>query len=349
MLTYAIRRLIQSIPILFGISLLVFLIVQLAPGSPVDRFRVPRVPQSQIDALIRLWGLDQPFLPFLAKDASGGIYLTPDLGSIVNNQYFSWLAAFVQFPFKEDAWGYSFLTNQPVRDAIFERIPATAILMGTSLILTVIVSVPIGVIAAVKQYSWADKVISTFATIGYAIPSFLLGLYVLYFGGVVLGQFTNGAISFPLFGRQSLGKDGDLLDIAWHLVLPVTSLAIQSIAGFSRYLRASMLDVLRQDYVRTARAKGLSDGRVVYKHALRNGLIPLITLIGLSLPSLVAGAVITEFIFSYPGLGQLTITAISQNDYPVIYATSMIAGFFVILGNLLADVLYGVVDPRIKY
>jgi peptide/nickel transport system permease protein len=348
MLTYAIRRLIQSIPILFGISLLVFLIVQLAPGSPVDRFRVPRVPPEQIQALVRLYGLDQPFLPFLVKDAAG-IHFVADPSSIINNQYVSWVTAFIQFPFREDAWGYSFLSNQPVRDSIFARLPATALLMSASLVITIIVAIPIGIIAAVNQYSWADKVISTFATVGYALPSFIIGTYVLLLGGVSLGKLTGGAISLPLFGLHDFGKEGDLGDLIKHLILPVTSLAIAQIAGYSRYLRASMLDVLRQDYVRTARAKGLSNRRVVYKHALRNALIPLITLIGLYLPALVAGAVITETIFSYPGLGQLTIDAVNQNDYPVIYAVTMVTGFFVILGNLAADVLYGVVDPRIKY
>lgn len=327
MITYIIRRLIQSIPIMFGISFLIFMIVQLAPGDPIDRFRNPNIRPEQLDQLMRLYGLDKPLF----------------------EQYFSWLTAFFQFPWNDRAWGYSLITNQPVRDSIFERLPATVLLMGTSLIVTMIVSIPIGIIAAVKQYSWADKIISGFATIGYAMPSFLLGIYVLFFGGVWLGQLTGGAASFPLFGRQSIGKEGDVLDIAWHLVLPVTSLAVQSIAGYSRYLRASMLDVLRQDYVRTAKAKGLPASRVIGKHALRNAMIPFITLVGLSLPSLVAGAVITESIFSYPGLGSLTINAISQNDYPVIYATGMLTGFFVILGNLVADILYGVVDPRIKY
>ena len=198
-----------------------------------------------------------------------------------------------------------------------------------------------------------DKIITTFATVGYAIPSFLLAIYVWYIGGIILRDITGSLLGFefgfPLFGRQSLGSDGDPLDIAFHLVLPVTALAIQSIAAFSRYLRASMLDVMRQDYVRTAKAKGASSSRVIGRHALRNALIPLITLIGLSIPGLIAGAVITEFIFSYPGIGQLTITAIFQNDYPTIYATSMLVGIFVIVGNLVADILYGVVDPRIKY
>lgn len=339
MLTYTIRRLIQSIPIMLGISLLIFTIVQLAPGSPLDRFRAPNIRPETLQNLVRLYGLDQPIWPSVTFDP---LAFQP-------GQYLSWLGAFLTFPFNEAAWGYSFTSNQPVRDAVFERLPATVTLMGTSLIVTILFSVPIGIIAAVKQYSWADKIISTFATIGYAMPSFLLGTYVLYFGGVWLGQLTNQQFSFPLFGRQTLGGDGNIGDIAFHLVLPVASLAIQSIAGFSRYLRASMLDVMRQDYVRTARAKGAGGARVIGRHALRNALIPLITLIGLSIPSLIAGAVITEFIFSYPGLGQLTITAIAQNDYPTIYATGMIIGIAVILGNLLADILYGVVDPRIKY
>jgi peptide/nickel transport system permease protein len=324
MATYIIRRVIQSIPILFGISVLIFAIVQLAPGSPIDRFRVPRVNPDQLEQLIRLYGLDRPVL----------------------EQYVSWITAFVQI-WRPDAWGYSFIDGRPVLLNITERLPATLILMGTSLIVTIIFSIPIGILAAVKQYSLTDKVITTFATIGYAMPSFLLGIYVLYFGAVVLLDWTG--FGFPLFGRQSLQGGGDPLDLAYHLVLPVTSLAIQSIAGYSRYLRASMLDVMRADYVRTARAKGATGWRVIGRHALRNALIPLVTLIGLSIPTLVAGAIITEFIFSYPGIGQLTISAISQNDYPTIYATGMLIGVFVIVGNLVADILYGVVDPRIKY
>ena len=324
MATYVIRRVLQAIPILFGISILIFGIVQLAPGSPIDRFRVPRVPPEQIEALIRLYGLDRP----------------------VVEQYISWISAFVQV-WRVDAWGYSFIDGRPVISNILERLPATMLLMGSALIVTIIFSIPIGILAAVKQYSWTDKIITSLATIGYAIPSFLLAIYILYFGGVVLLEWTG--FGFPLFGRQSLGSEGDPLDLAYHLVLPVTALAIQSIAAFSRYLRASMLDVMRQDYVRTAKAKGAPGSRVIGKHALRNALIPLITLIGLSIPSLIAGAVITEFIFSYPGLGQLTITAIFQNDYPTIYATGMLIGVMVILGNLIADILYGVVDPRIKY
>ncbi len=319
MATYVLRRLIQAVPILLGISLVVFLIIHLAPGSPVDRFRVPRVSPAQIDALIRLYGLDRP----------------------VHEQYFRWIGGFVQV-WRPDSWGYSFLDGQPVLAKYLERAPATLRLMGSALVVTIIFAIPIGVLAAVKQYSWTDKVITTFATIGYAIPSFLLGIYLLYFGGVVLG-------AFPMFGMQSFGRRGDMLDLMWHLVLPVTSLAVQQIAAWARYMRSSMLEVLHQDYVRTARAKGLPGMRVLGKHALRNALIPVVTLLGLSVPALISGAAITETIFSYPGLGFMYVEAVGQRDYPVVLAGTMIGGFAVVAGNLLADVLYGVVDPRIKY
>ncbi len=324
MTTYVLRRIIQAIPILFGVSLLTFLIVQLAPGSPIDRFRNPRVPAEQLQHLITIYGLDRP----------------------IPEQYVKWITSFVQV-WNPDAWGYSFVDGQPVLPTVVSRIPATFLLMGSALVLTIVFSIPIGILAAIRQYSATDKVITTFATIGYAMPTFLIGIYILYFGGVVLYRWTG--FGFPLFGFQSLGSNGNPLDIAYHLVLPVTALAVTSIAGFSRYLRASMLDVMRQDYVRTARAKGADGRRVVGRHALRNALIPLITLVGLTIPTLISGAVITEAIFSYPGLGSLTINAISANDYPTILATAMLAGAFVIFGNLIADVMYGVVDPRIKY
>jgi peptide/nickel transport system permease protein len=219
--------------------------------------------------------------------------------------------------------------------------------MGSALVLTIVFSIPIGILAAIRQYSATDKVITTFATIGYAMPTFLIGIYILYFGGVVLYRWTG--FGFPLFGFQSLGSNGNPLDIAYHLILPVTALAVTSIAGFSRYLRASMLDVMRQDYVRTARAKGADGRRVVGRHALRNALIPIITVLGLDFGAYLTGSILTETIFSWPGLGSLTINAISANDYPTILATAMLAGAFVIFGNLIADVMYGVVDPRIKY
>jgi peptide/nickel transport system permease protein len=320
MATYVLRRLIQAVPILIGISVISFLIIQLAPGDPTDRFRSGRVSPETIANLIRMYGLDKP-LP---------------------EQFISWFTTFWTFPWNIAAWGYSFVDGRPVVEKIFDRIPFTLELMVTSLIVTMIVSIPLGVLAAVRQYSWADKIITTMATIGYALPSFVLGILLLYIFSIKLNLF-------PSFGRQSLGQEGNLPDLMWHLFLPVCALAIQQIAAWSRYMRSSMLEVLQQDYVRTARAKGLSGTKVLYKHALKNALLPVITLLGLSLPSLLAGAAITESIFSWPGLGYLAVQSVTTNDFPTILAIVMMGGMMVILGNLLADVLYGLVDPRIKY
>ena len=320
MVTFVLRRVIQAVPILIGVSVIAFLIVYLSPGDPVSRFRSGRVSEQVIQNLIRLYGLDRP-LP---------------------EQFYKWFTAFWQFPWRHDAWGYSFVDGRPVVDKVFEKIPTTLQLMGTSLFVTVVVAVPLGILAAVRQYSWADKIITTLATVGYALPSFVLGLLLLYVFAIKLNLF-------PLFGRQTLGKDGNIPDFLWHLVLPVSSLAIQQIAGWSRYMRSSMLEVLNQDYMRTARAKGLSGRSVLFRHGLRNALIPVITLLGLTLPSLLGGAAITESIFSWPGLGFMTVQSVGTNDYPVVLATVMIGAVMVIFGNLLADVLYSYVDPRIKY
>ncbi len=320
MATYILRRLIQSIPIIIGISVISFAIVYLTPGSPVDKFRTPRVSPATIQNLIHLYGLDQP-LPL---------------------QFWNWFTHFWSFPWDNTAWGYSFTDGLPVRDRIFQRIPSTLLLMGTSLLVTVVLAIPIGILQAVKQYSWADKVITTFETIGYAMPTFWLGL--------ILKQLL--AVQFkvlPLYGQNTLGKQGDIADMALHLVLPVTTLAIISVAGWSRYMRAAMLEVLRQDYVRTARAKGLGPGRVIGRHALRNAMIPIVTLLGLTVPGLLSGAAITETVFSWPGLGWLGVQSVTERDYPVVLAVVMIGGTMVIIGNLLADIAYAIVDPRIHY
>jgi peptide/nickel transport system permease protein len=313
-----VRRLLQAVPILFGVAVISFLLVHLAPGDPIDRFRTPTVRPEQLEGLIRLYGLDRP----------------------MHEQFWSWISTYVQV-WRPEAWGYSFLDGQPVLQKIVERLPATLLLGGTALLVTIVVAIPLGILAAVRQYSLADRIISTLATIGYAVPAFLLGLYLLFFGGVVLGWF-------PLFGLESFGREGDPVDMAWHLVLPVTSLAVQSIAGWSRYVRSAMLEVLHQDFVRTARAKGLPARRVTYRHALRNALIPVITLVGLTIPTLLGGAAITEAIFSYPGVGQMGVQAVANRDYPVVLSFVMIGGIGVILGNLFADVAYAVADPRIK-
>ena len=320
MARYVVRRLIQAIPIIIGISIITFFIVYSAPGDPFDRFRSNRVSPEVIENLRRVYGLDQP-LPV---------------------QFVKWFTTFWTFPWDPTAWGYSITDGQPVRDKIFERIPSTLQLMGTSLFLTIIIAIPVGILGAVKQYSFADKTIAVVTTIGYALPTFWLGL--------ILRQiFAQQLDLFPLFGKNTFGKEGDILDLLWHLFLPVLTITIVGVAGWSRYMRASMLEVLRADYIRTAKAKGLASSRVIFKHALRNALIPIVTLLGLTIPTLLAGAAITEAVFSWPGLGFLGVSAVQERDYPVVLAFAMIGGVMVIIGNLLADVLYGVVDPRIKY
>jgi peptide/nickel transport system permease protein len=320
MLTYVIRRLILSVPILFGVAVISFLLVYLAPGDPLGRFITPNVPPETIARLREIYGLNEP----------------------LHLQFVGWITNYVQV-WREDAWGISITARRPVLELIAERTPATLLLMGTALAVTVIVAVPLGMLAAIKQYSLADKIVTTFATIGYAMPSFVLGTYLLYIGAVWTGVFPFRGMT------SSLREAGDPLDIAWHMVLPVSSLAIQTIAGWSRYVRATMLEVLHQDYIRTAKAKGLGAARVNFRHALRNALIPVVTLLGLSLPSLIAGAAITEAIFSWPGLGSLGLQAVGERDYPVVMAFVLLGGIAVVLGNLIADILYGVVDPRIKY
>jgi peptide/nickel transport system permease protein len=320
MLAYIIRRLILAIPILFGVALISFLLVYLAPGDPLGAFLVPNVRPEVLERLREIYGLDKPLV----------------------EQFVGWITSYIQI-WNPDAWGISITYRRPVLELIAERTPATLLLMGTALLVTVLVSVPLGMLAALKQYSVADKVVTTFATIGYAMPSFVLGTYLLYIGAVWTGIFPFGGMS------SSLRGDADPLDIAWHMVLPVASLAIQSIAGWSRYVRATMLEVLHQDYIRTAKAKGLGGSRVNFRHALRNALIPVVTLFGLSLPALIAGAAITEGIFSWPGLGSMGLAAVQQRDYPVVMAFVLLGGIGVVFGNLIADILYGVVDPRIKY
>jgi peptide/nickel transport system permease protein len=320
MARYIARRLIQAIPIIIGISIISFLIVYLSPGDPFDRFRSNKVSPEVIENLRRVYGLDQP-LPV---------------------QFVKWFTSFWSFPWNPTAWGYSITDGLPVRDKIFGRIPSTLQLMGVSLFFTVVIAIPIGILGAIRQYSWSDKIITIAATIGYALPTFWLGLILKQIFAVQLDIF-------PLFGKYSFGKEGDVLDLAWHLVLPVATLTVVGVAGWSRYMRASMLEVLRADYIRTAKAKGLAESRVIFKHALRNALIPIVTLLGLTVPALLTGAAITEAVFTWPGLGGLGVNSVIERDYPVVLAFVMMGGFMVIIGNLLADVLYAVVDPRIKY
>ncbi len=246
-------------------------------------------------------------------------------------------------------FGFSFQTRQPVLTVISERIPNTLYLMGVTLLVALLIAIPAGILSAVRQYSPFDITVTTFSFAGQAIPDFWLGLIlIIIFYAWLKNPFTGDSL-LPSGGMLSIGSHFTLLDALTHLILPVATGALGWIAWYSRFLRSSMLDVIHQDYLRTARAKGLPQRMVIYKHALRNALIPLVTLFALDLPYIFSGAVFVETIFAWPGMGRLYYQAALQRDYPVLLAVLIIGAAIIILSNLLADILYGVLDPRIRY
>jgi peptide/nickel transport system permease protein len=363
MLNFILRRLAQSVVLLFFISMLLYLILNIVPGGPFDMIAVgnPRITQSHIDRLNALLDLDKPVLPGKYCPKVGGVEQECRLDQ---GRYFRWLGKVAQ-----GDWGKSWTmqTGTPVLAMIGQRLGYTVLLMGLSTFLALIFAIPIGVFSAVKQYSLMDYTVTTVAFFGISMPTFWTGL-------MAMAIFSVGLDLFPTSGVRTAGMDGDIvealarilsfgqkypelagmeikliLDGLHHLALPTLVLAYFNLAGWSRYTRASMLEVLRQDYMRTARAKGLLERMVIIKHGLRNALIPLITLLALTLPSLFGGAIITETIFSWPGMGRMFIDAISNVDWPVVQGLLVISAALVVFSNLLADVLYAVVDPRIKY
>lgn len=320
MKTYIARRLFQMLPILFGATLLIFVVIKMAPGDPFSSMIDPRVSPQKIQELRRLYCLDCP-LPL---------------------QYWGWLKQVLA-----GNLGHSIRYQKSVSTIIGERLGPTLTLGIAAELIVFLVGIPIGILSARRQNSVLDHVATVLAFAGISIPAFFFGL-------LLLRTFSLGSMRFfPSSGFMTPGttKAGLALymDIADHLILPALTLGITGIAALMRYVRASMLEVLRQDFVRTARAKGLQEQVVVYKHALRNALIPVITIIGLDLPALVGGAIITESIFSWPGIGRLTYTALLERDYPVLMGLNLMFAFLTMVGSLLADIGYAVVDPRIRY
>ena len=313
---YVSRRLIQMVPLLFGISLLIFLIIQAAPGGPEavflesGRFIDPVV----IEQFRHRLGLDQP------------VYI----------QYINWLGAVLTGDF-----GISFTTGQPVRAMILDRLPATLELMSVSFIFAALVALPLGIYSAVRQYSVFDYSATTLSFLGIAMPAFWFALILQLVFSVQLGWF-------PTSGRETVG-DASLLDQAKHLVLPAFVLSIRHIAGWSRYMRSSLLEVVHADYIRTAVAKGLRERVVLLRHAVKNALIPVVSVMALDLAGLFSGAVITETIFAWPGIGRLFVQAMFSRDYPLLMGILMMGSFMVVFFNLIADVVYGWLDPRITY
>jgi peptide/nickel transport system permease protein len=323
MATYALRRVLQTIPILFVISILLFLMVRAAPGGPLTAARRnPNISKEQIEAIEEKLGLNEP-LPV---------------------QYGRWLGGMLS-----GDMGDSIKFRRPVSEMIGERIPNTLILVGASFFVTLLFAIPIGIFSARKPYSPFDYTMTTITFIGQAIPVYWLGLGLIIVFYVALKNPFTGDPLFPVGGMNSRGQEGNLLDTLWHLVLPVSALSLGWIAWYSRFLRSSMLDVLHEDYIRTAKAKGLADRWVHYKHALQNAILPLITLIALDLPSLFAGALFVETIFSWPGMGRLFWDAAKGRDYPVLLGVVMITAALIIVCNILADLAYGWLDPRVKY
>ncbi|MCP3678567.1 MAG: ABC transporter permease [Deltaproteobacteria bacterium] len=322
MAAFLIRRFIQLGTTLIGITLISFLVIQLAPGKPTDVMTDmnPRITPEARERLEKYYGLDKP------------IYI----------QYGRWLKRVVMLDF-----GDSFSTDhRPVWDKIKERLPITILISALALALILVVAIPIGISSATHQYSLYDKITTVVVFIGFAIPTFWFALLLMMFFGVYLDILPISGIKS--IGHEGLTLPGRVWDTARHLILPVTLSAFTGLAGLSRYMRSNMLEVIRQDYITTARAKGLPERTVIYKHALRNALLPIITILGLSVPSLIGGSVIFENIFSIPGMGQLFYGAVMMRDYPVVMGILTIGAVLTLLGNLLADAGYSLADPRIR-
>ena len=316
MVTYILRRTLMSLPILLGITILSFAIMKAAPGDPMSLMMDPTISQADRAKFIEKYGLNDP----------------------EPVQYVKWLGNMLQGDF-----GTSIVKKgTPVSELILSRLPNTIVLMLFSTIVALLISIPFGVLSAKRPYSKLDYGITVTSFLGLAIPNFWFGLILIMVLSVNLGWFPTGGVS-------TLNADFNIFDRLHHLILPAFVLATADMAGITRYTRSSMLDVLKQDYIRTARAKGFRDNKVIFKHGLRNGLLPVITIFGLMIPSFIGGAVVVEQIFTWPGLGKLFIDSAFSRDYPVIMAMTVISAVLVVVGNLIADILYALVDPRIEY
>ena len=310
---YILKRILIAIPVLIGITLIDYAIMCMA-GSPLSMLQGPRVSEAAVEAKAIALGLDKPF------------YI----------QYFVWLGQLVR-----GNMGYSIKTYQPVSDMIATHLGPTLLLMGVSLIVSILIAVPAGIYSAVHQYSKGDYAVVTLSFLGSSVPGFFLSLLLVFI-------FTVKLSWLPSSGMTTLGADGGLSDLVKHMVMPVIVLATSMAGTNIRYIRSAVLEILQQDYLRTARAKGIGRFLVINKHALRNALVPIVTVIGMEIPVLFGGAVIIEEIFSWPGLGLMTMSAISNRDYPVIMGVCLLSAIVVLIGNLLTDILYALVDPTIQ-
>ncbi|HET8522226.1 MAG TPA: ABC transporter permease [Thermomicrobiales bacterium] len=310
---YLIRRGMISVVTLIAISMVVFSILALAPGDPLSGFaNNPNVPPELRQRLRKQMGIDDP----------------------IHVQYIRWASQYV-----EGNWGVSFVTRSPVREYVLGRLPTTLAVLGSAYLLGLLVAIPVGVISAIKQYSLFDQFATTFAFLGFSLPTFFSGLLLIVIFSVKLGWLPF------IFDSTVTGVWPNIK----QSIMPVTVLGLFGAATLTRYMRASMLEVISQDYVRTARAKGLREQSVIIAHAMRNAMIPVVTIIALQVPELFGGAVVTEQIFSIPGIGSLLISSIQSKDTPTVMAIAFGISIMVIIFNIIADILYAVLDPRIKY
>jgi peptide/nickel transport system permease protein len=317
---YFIRRLLESIPLLFLITVAVFVVLQILPAGPLSIYENdPSMTPCDLKRLEERFGLHEP----------------------IPVRYLRWLGAILQGDL-----GYSLVTQQPVIKMIGDRLGNTLFLMTVAFVVTLMIALPIGIISAVRQYSWLDHLATTFSFIGFSVPTFWSGLMLIIIFSVKFREW--GLPALPASGMTTLGTDGGIGDRLAHLVLPVAVLALFNAAQYSRFVRSSMLEVIRQDYVRTARAKGLGDNLVLWRHSLKNASLPVVTIIALDLPMLFSGAIVTESIFAWPGMGRLFLDSAYRFDYAVLMGVVTISAGLVIASNLLADLLYAWLDPRIR-
>ncbi len=316
MISYIIRRILTAIPLMLGITILSFAIIKAAPGGPTALLMNPNTKPEDKVKFEEKYGLNEP------------IYV----------QYGKWLGNMVKGDF-----GTSLIRRGvPVSEMILNRLPNTLLLMVASTILAFLIAVPLGIFSAMRPYTKLDYTVTVTSFLGVATPNFWLGIMLIILFGVQLGWFPTGGVA-------TLNAPFSIWDRLHHLIMPAFVLAAADMAALTRYTRSSMMDVLQQDYIRTAKSKGFKVRTVVLKHGLRNGLTPIITMFGLMLPNFIAGAAITETVFSWPGIGRLFIESAFTRDYPVIMAVTVLTGVFVVIGNLLADILYAIFDPRIEY
>ncbi|WP_308635986.1 ABC transporter permease [Paenibacillus silvisoli] len=314
MTEYLIRRILQSVLVLFLISILTFLMIHAAPGGPTQIFLAPGLSPEAAKIQAHNLGLDRP----------------------VPVQYAIWLGNLMQGDL-----GHTFKNHIPVGDILWPTVKNTMVLMGAAWLFSLLIAVPWGIYNSTREYGLSDQTASFVSYIGFAMPTF-------WFGIILQEYFSLKLDWLPLSDMYTMGKEGNLGDLFMHLILPVSVLTIGFLAAYSKYARASMLEVLNQDYIRTARAKGLKERRVIFRHALRNALIPIITILGLDLPILVSGAALTERVFNWPGMGRLFVDMAVAREYSVLMSITLVVSVIVVLGNLLADILYAIVDPRVQ-